>query len=93
MGVDELGGAATLGVVNVGAHGPGRRQEGQGEGGKRGNPPRARSTVTLNGGGEERAGVRGKDDALLGMDRRSEGEVLLEHLERVAEARSIEVRD
>lgn len=93
MGVDELGGPATLGVVNVGAR---SQSHGRGEKGS-GNSKRAqhqRQGWNLNDDG----GRGGGEEALVGADRssvraetRSTGEMLLEKLESVAEARSIEV--
>ncbi len=111
MGVDELGGPATLGVVNVGAavtYGQQQQQYGyrnNAKGGGRGNK-RARSHQRT--GGKEGAvdgvssgsrggggGIGGRDspaseDDVPAAERRSASEVLLEKLESVAEARSIE---
>lgn len=115
MGVDELGGPATLGVVNVGAasaaHGQQQQQGRHGlddKGGGRGSKQTrnrerggGRGSVTAYGsrGGGRRAGhnLTGDNGAALPAaepdvvaERRSAGELLLEKLESVAEARSIE---
>lgn len=111
MGVDELGGPATLGVVNVGAAlSPNRQQQQQqsrrnltDRGGGRGNK-RARNHERGGGrgkavdggsrGGGRRAGENEADlpapEPEVVAERRSSGELLLEKLESVAEARSIE---
>lgn len=94
MGVDELGGPATLGVVNVGARSQNQGRTGKGDGGSK----RARNQWkgrNLNndggsGGGEESL-VVGADKSSVRAETRSAGEMLLEKLESVAEARSIEV--
>ena len=110
MGVDELGGPATLGVVNVGAasapHGQqqGHRylsDKGGGRGGKRArNHERGGgrgSSVDGSRGGGRRVGHDHESGAVLPApepevvaERKSAGELLLEKLESVAEARSIE---
>lgn len=90
MGVDELGGPATLGVVNVvGAHGHSHRKTGTK---KRAPPGRGCS----NGDNSAGAGRISEEEGFsmgdaLGNEGRSAGEILLEKLESVAEARSIEV--
>lgn len=110
MGVDELGGPATLGVVNVGAaSAPHGKQQGHrslnDKGGGRGSK-RARNyeqgggrgnTVDGSGGGGRRAGHNRENGAAVSApepevvaERKSAGELLLEKLESVAEARSIE---
>lgn len=93
MGVDELGGPATLGVVNVGAH-QNHGRAGKGGGGSK-LAKNQRKGWSLNndgssGGGEESL-VVGADRSLVRAETRSAGEMLLEKLESVAEARSIEV--
>lgn len=112
MGMEELGGPATLGVVNVGAAvAHGRRQNYHnlnGQGGGSGNK-RPRNyhrgagrgrPVDYSSGGGRRIGISenfSESDAALFLpgaeavtERRSAGEMLLEKLESVAEARSIE---
>lgn len=105
MGVDELGGPATLGVVNVGAASPARgRLQGHrnftDKGGGRGNKRARNHTRRGKAVDGSRAGARGAGHNAAGEnaapapeefeERRSAGEMLLEKLESVAEARSIE---
>lgn len=82
MGMDELGGPATLGVVNVGAGGQGRRSNGRTTGGKK----RGSSRKGWNDGDTDIM----KDEGAQ-RERRNAGEVLLEKLESIAEARSTKV--
>lgn len=112
MGMDELGGPATLGVVNVGAtsaaHGQQQSHRNLNDrGGGRGNK-RARNhergggrgkAVDGSRGGGRRSGhnlvsengdARSAPEPEVVIERRSAGELLLEKLESVAEARSIE---
>lgn len=109
MGVDELGGPATLGVVNVGAASAAHGQQ-QGHrslndrGGGRGSK-RARNhdrgggrgkTVDVGRGGgslslvDENGAALAASDPNVVAERKSVGELLLEKLESVAEARSID---
>lgn len=120
MGVEELGGPATLGVVNIGAaaaavaaataHGQRRDSHNlNGQGGGSGNKRARNSHRGLRGGravdGRRGGGGRGTrvgenfSDSNAApfapgaegvTERRSAGEMLLEKLESVAEARSIE---
>lgn len=90
MGVDELGGPATLGVVNVvGTNGHSRRKGGTP---KRAKPIRGRDDgISSAGTGGIREGGGFSSEDSLGRVGRSAGEILLEKLESVAEARSIQV--
>lgn len=114
MGVDELGGPATLGVVNIGAaaaaaHGQQRNNHNlKGQGGVSGNKRvknsrrgagRGAAIDRSSGGGrgtEIGENFSENDVTLFASgaeavtERRSAGEMLLEKLESVAEARSIE---
>lgn len=84
MGLEELGGPATLGVVNVGAYCPGRRREMDDSGNKQ---RKSRNDQRTNEGGGAGPGEKGG-----GVAEGDRGEALLKKLERVAEARSVEVR-
>lgn len=84
MGLEELGGPATLGVVNVGGHCPGRRRDGNDNGNKRKKSQNDQRTKEDGGAGPGERGGKVADG--------NRGEALLETLERVAEARSVEVR-
>lgn len=89
MGIDELGGPATLGVVNiVGAHSHSHRKTGTK---KRAPPGRGCSNGDSSAGA---GGIHKEEGFSMGDglgEGRSAGEILLEKLESVAEARSIEV--
>lgn len=94
MGVDELGGPATLGVVNVGGHSQSHGRAGKAGGGsKRAKNQQKGWNLNSDGGsgGGEEALVAGANRGSVRAEMRSAGEVLLEKLESVAEARSIEV--
>lgn len=95
MGVDELGGPATLGVVNVRGHSQGHGRAGKAGGGsKRAENQQKGWNLTNDGsseGGGEEALVAGANRGSVRAEMRSAGEMLLEKLESVAEARSIEV--
>lgn len=94
MGLDELGGPATLGVVNVGAHGQDRGCDSKtGASSKQvKHPRRGRSTVNGSGsGGNGGKNATCKNDVV--EEETSAGEILLEKLESIAEARSIEVKE
>lgn len=84
MGLEELGGPATLGVVNVGAYCPSQRRESDDSENKR---RKSRNDQRTNEGGGAGPGERWMEIA-----EGDTGEALLETLERVAEARSVEVR-
>lgn len=94
MGVDELGGPATSGVVNVSALAQGRGRNGKGTGGgKRAKNLRQGWSAgdCSDGEGSEGGAFQSKRYAPMGGDSRFAGEMLLEKLESVAEARSMEV--
>ncbi|CAM9178368.1 unnamed protein product [Scytosiphon promiscuus] len=104
MGVDELGGPATLGVVNVGvASVDGRSRASRRFNGEGGGPGSTLARNHQQGRGKERGRIpddgSGSDDdgapassqaPEAVAQRKSAGEMLLEKLESVAEARSIE---
>ncbi|CAM9090655.1 unnamed protein product [Hapterophycus canaliculatus] len=111
VGVDELGGPATLGVVNVGAAGVYGQSQGvrrfNGESGGRGSKQgrnheqrwgKEKGRDGSSGGGRKCIEIESNENGAiyptpameLVAERKSAGEMLLEKLESVAEARSIE---
>lgn len=89
IGMEELSGPATLGVVNVGA----RRQRGGSDGntGRQRAPARRKGGGHGGGGGEAGNRLRREEEEEL-QDGRSAGEILLEKLESFAEARNFQVK-
>lgn len=90
MGMEELAGPATLGVVNVVAG-----SQGRGSDGKVGRKPgvvRRESAGDGSNRGAKGQWMAGEERAEEAQGRRIVGEILLEKLESVAEARSIQVR-